>query len=335
MILHQLETQTDPVTGKLSDDALMTFYNVWIKSSANFYKTDVISLLQQAHVPVLSHRPDSCTYPFVLGVDPAGVGKDKTAMAVVGLPGSDLRYLHAVYQWEKLKPEAIAGYIHQLVDRYGIKLIVMDKSGALGHIVAEACSNPMQLINGIYEERPPIFPWDHPDADTSRAAIVLTLPSDEKMKSGVYGDQYSRGITGEIDLKNALHISMKAQMESARFLAPANIEVTAYYQPDLVASTKGEILDNIRESLAQFPRVDRKKDSDGNIITDGRGNWTFTRPPKDDGAYSIVYANWAANIAYKQTVIEPNRGVSVLWSASVEQDQKPAQNHAVYRPTFY
>lgn len=340
-IYRQLRNARDPVTGKLSDDALMQFFNLWIKSSAGFYKTDVIFGSQSDEVKIFTARPEKAEYPFVLGVDPAGQGKDKIAMGIIGCPGSDRRELNALYQWEKLSEEEIAGHIHQLVDKYGIKLIVIDKSGTLGHAIAEKCCAPLQsnkslrecnyktsqIINGVHEERQIITPWDHPDAAHARAQIVLTVPSDDKLCEGFYGPRYDGGPGDEIGFKNALHISMRAMFDNGRFKVPAKIKDEMYYEATTpMASSDGEILDNIREALAQFPKIDRERVGEGEdsiLKVNERGSWYFTRPKKDDLAYAIIYANWGANIIYKQVVTPSGRSTDVLWDGA--KDDVPAE----------
>lgn len=328
-ILHQLKTAVDPVTGQLNEDALMQFYNVWIKSSSTFYKYDVVNASQRKECKVLTRAPEKCPFAFVLGVDPAAHGTDKCAMAILGLPGAEERHLNALYQWKNLKPDEIAGKIHELVDLYGIKLIVMDKSGSLGNIIADECCKPpdvsktgketgyktMQIINGERKECTIITPWDHPDAAFARAQIVLTKPSDDMMGVGFYGDRYDQGMGSEIDLKNALHISMRAQFESRKFLTPAEMDDEAYNVANPLSTTDGEILDNIREALGQFPKIDRKRDNNNVIKTNERGAWYFLRPRHDDAAYSIVYANWAANIYYRKSPQRTNSDPGIVWDS--------------------
>ena len=344
VILHQLDSMQNKVTEQLSDTALMTFYNIWIKSSANFFKTDVIRGLQVDKIPVLAKRPEKSTVPFVLGVDPAGMGVDSTTMGVISCPGENKRHLHAVYKWDKIKPEEIAGYIHQMVDRYGMNIIVMDKTGAMGAIVADACGNPQQLINGVMEARIPILPHDHPEAHKARAHIVLTKPSDPKMQTGVFNEQYGGQIQGEADLKNAFMISMKAVMENGSFLAPNTIDAAEYRTADVMQSSVGEIMDNIREAFGQFPRIDRKQvvdvSSPGKTVvkTDSKGNWQFTRSARDDGAFCIIYANWAANIHYKQSAKTQNTAPVVVWSEGPDQSRNSPYSqtgHRVDRPKLY
>jgi len=301
MILHQLETGTDKVTGALSDEMLMTFYNKWIKSSANWYRTDKVIESQRPEVPVLDREPKNNKCPFVLGVDLAGMGANSTCMAVLSLPGDDYRDLHAVYKWDKIHPDEIAGNIHKMVDLFpSIKKIVMDKTGTLGKQVASICEKPKQLIDGTWQDRTPITVWDHPDAVFARAHIVLTLPSDDLMESGLFGARVDSRIGGELELKNAFHLDMKSRFENGTFRAALSVDDSEYFKAE--KTTKGELLDNIREALAQFPKIDRKKDREGKPLGDIKGNYYFTRPPHDDGAYAITYGNWCANIVLKAAV---------------------------------
>lgn len=347
-ILHQLRTARDPVTGRLNEDEVMQFYNIWIKSSATFYRYDVVIGSQKKECKVFTKRPKDCTYPFVLGVDPAGHGKDKVAMGVIGCPGAEERQLNALYQWKQLRPDEIAGYIHQLVDLYGIRLIVMDKTGTLGHEIADLCCKPpesnktprdcnyktMQTINGERVERGIITPWDHPDAAFARAHIILTKPSDDKLGEGFYGPRYDQGLGSEIDLKNAFHISMRANFESGKFIVPAEISDEAYDVENPLSTTDGEIMDNIREALAQFPKIDRERVGTGEssiLKTTDRGAWYFKRPSKDDAAYAIVYANWAANIQYRQNPTNGGDGPGVLWEAPDSLEPDPVNHMQSYK----
>lgn len=330
-ILHELESMSDEVTGKLNDDAMMTFFNKWIKTGASFYTASMISECQQPHVEVYDKRPEKDASPMVLGVDPATVGENRTAMSVISCPGNDERYLRAIHQWKHLRPEEIAGNIHKMVDVYDTPTILMDKSGGLGKMIADLCTKDMQLIDGEWQKRVPITMWDHPEARQARAHIVLTLPSDERMKVGVIGPRYDSSINsgGEADLKNVLHQSMRRVMQNGKFFAPKILKDEDYYN-----STRGEIMDNIVEALAQFPKIDRKKGADGKTpITDSRGNFTFTRPAEDDGAYSIVYANYAANIYYRMLEGKWNRDeLPALWGTSPEDNYFKEQTHQILLP---
>lgn len=328
-ILHQLESQSDPQTGKMSDELKMTFFNKWIRSSANFYTPSLLSECQRPDVPVLAKRPEKDNTPTVLGVDPAAQGENMTAMAVIGCPGMDERHLRAVYQFAKQTVEEIAGNIHKMVDLHGMKLILMDKSGILGLQVAAQCQKDTQLIDGIWQKRTPIYLWDHPDARNGRAHIVLTKPSDERMKMAVMGRRYDETISGEIDLKNTVHFNMKRVLQNGLFFAPKMIKDEDYYNSEL-----GEIMDNIVEALAQFPKIDRKKNPDGKTLqTDARGNYYFTRPAEDDGAYSIIYANYAANIHYRLLEGFSNRGdVPGIWAENLDEKKLHEQHHQVILP---
>lgn len=332
IILHQLETGTDKITGQLSDEMRMTFYNSWIKSSANWYRTDKIIACQLAEVEVLAREPKDNKLPFVLGVDLAGMGNDSTAMAVLSLPGGDIRELRALYKWNRIHPDEIAGHIHQMCDLFpSIKTIVMDKTGTLGKQVASICEKPLQLIDGTYQTRIPIMVWDHPDRSLSRARLILTLPSDDLMESGLFGARVDSKIGGEIELKNALHLDMKARFENYDFRAPLAVADEEYFSGE--KTTRGELLDNIREALAQFPKLTRKKDREGKPLTDPKGNFYFNRPPKDDSAYAVIYANWASNIVIKGSV-RKHRTVDppIYWEPQQLQD---TENHQVVRAKFY
>jgi hypothetical protein len=332
MILHQLETGRDKITGLLSDEMLMTFYNIWIKSSANWYRTDKIMESQTTDCAVLDKAPDKSTLQFVLGVDPAGMGNDSTQMAVMSLPGNDVRFLHDVRKWDKISPEAIAGYIHKMKDLYpSIEYIVLDKSGTLGHQVAEKCGSKQQLIDGVMFERTPIYPHDHPDVLQGRAKIVLTRPSDELMVSGLYGPRVDSTISSEIELKNAFHLDMKARFDNGTIKTPLSVEDAVYFNEK---STRGLAMDYIREALGQFPKIDREKDREGNPKTDSKGNYYFTRPRKDDGAYSVIYANWAANIAYKALQPKAKRtDAPMVWETAF--NEAPVETHQVVSPRLY
>lgn len=331
-ILHQLETGRDRITGILSDEMLMTYYNKWIKSSANWYRTDKIMESQSNDVAVLDKAPANSTMPFVAGVDPAGNGSDATEIAIMSLPGSEIRNLHAVYKWEKQSPEQIASHMHKMKNKYPtIEYFVLDKSGTLGHQVAIACLNKIQVIDGISTECIPMYPWDHPDVLQGRAKIVLTRPSDETMVSGLYGPRVDSTISSEIELKNAFHLDMKARFDNGTIRTAMSTADAEYYNEK---SSKGELLDNIREALGQFPKIDREKDREGRPRTDSKGNYYFTRPTHDDGAYSVIYANWAANIAYKALAPKARRTDSpMVWGSQVEEI--PVETHTVISPRLY
>lgn len=330
-ILHQLEADSDHTTGKLSDDLKMTFFNVWIKSGASFYTNGMVSECQSPTVQVYDKRIPGDETPMVSGVDPATSGEDKCAMGIISCPGNDERYLRAIHQWKHLRPEEIAGNIHKMVDLYDTKIIVMDKTGGLGKIIADLCMKDLQLIDGQWQKRVPICMWDHPDARMARAHLVLTLPSDERMKIGVIGPRYDSSINsgGEADLKNVLHQNMRRVMQNGKFFAPKMLKDEDYYKSNL-----GEIMDNIIEGLGQFPKIDRKRGPNGkDILTDTRGNFTFTRPPKDDGAYAIIYANYAANIYYRMLEGKGNRGdVPGIWGENVEESKLREQHHQIILP---
>jgi hypothetical protein len=334
-VYEQLQSGTDPVTGVLSDEMLMTFYNKWIKSSANFFRTDKVYDSQSDDVPLLESKPEKFPYPLVMGVDPAAQGADACEMAVYSLPGNNHRHCHAVWKWEKQKPEEIAGHIHKMVDLYGMKDIVLDKTGALGHQIADLCTRKTQLIDGIWQERQPITPHDHPDALFARAHIILTKPSDELMVSGLYGPRVDSTITGEIELKNAMLLDMKARFESGEIKCAARAKDSDYNTVDEKIS-KGDLLDNIREALAQFPRIDRLKDKDGKPKQDARGNWYFNRPTKDDGAFAMIYANWAANIAYKR-IGKPTRAddIPAIWDTEVNQIEDDGWGVSIQQKRLY
>jgi hypothetical protein len=332
VILHQLETGRDKVTGILSDEMRMTYYNEWIKSSANWYRTDKIMESQSAEVPVLDKAPDKSSMVFVAGVDPAGMGSDATQIAVMSLPGNEVRNLHAVYKWEKQSPEEIAGHMHKIKNKYpSIDYFVLDKSGTLGYQVAEACTKKTQIIDGVSTECIPMYPWDHPDVLQGRAKVVLTRPSDETMISGLFGPRVDSTISSEIELKNAFHLDMKARFDNGTVRTAMSTADAEYYNEK---SSKGEILDNIREALGQFPKIDRKKDREGKPITDSKGNYTFTRPVHDDGAYSVIYANWAANIAYKALAPKQKRtDAPMVWGSQAEE--VPVETHHVVSARLY
>ena len=333
IILHQLETGTDKVNGVLGDEALQTFYNKWTKSSANFYRTDKIVESQHAEVPVLSSKPKGFDDPFVLGVDPAGQGADATSMSVMSLPGEDLRRLHAIYKWQKQTPEQIAGHIHKLVDAYGMKKIVMDKTGVLGIQIADLCAREDQLIDDTWQKRTPITTWDHSNAHGARAHIILTRPSDEMMISGLVGPREDSKIGGELDLKNALHNDMKARFENHSFTCPLAVEDAEYFSTE--KTTRGELLDNIREGLAQFPKIDRVKDADGKPKRSENGNFYFTKPAHDDGAYSTIYCNWGANILYRE--LAPKRKSEdppVYWGSSSTENDEIETHQVVHARLF-
>jgi hypothetical protein len=332
VILHQLETGTDKITNLLSDEMLMTFYNQWIKSSANWYRTDKIMESQSTDVPVLDAQPSGWTVPCVLGVDPAGMGNDNTQMALFSLPGNDIRNLHAVYKWSKISVEEIAGNIHKIVDRFpNVKNIVLDKSGTLGYQVAEKCGSKQQLIDGIWVERIPIFPHDHPDVLQGRARIILTRPSDELMISGLYGPRVDSTISSEIELKNAFHLDMKARFENSTIKTACTTADAEYFNEK---SSKGELLDNIREAMGQFPKIDREKNRQGDPLVDSKGNYYFTRPRKDDGAYAIIYGNWCANIVYKALTPKKRPDIPpVVWLSASEE--VPIETHQVVSPRMF
>lgn len=328
-ILHQLEADSDRMTGKMSDDLKMTFFNVWIKSGASFYTAGMIADCQRADVPVIEKKDEKDEIPTVLGVDPATTGEDKCAMAVLGCPGKDQRYLRAVYQYSKLRVDEISGYIHKMVDLHGMKLILMDKTGILGIQIAEQAMKPRQLIDGLWQDRTPIYLWDHPDARLGRAHIVLTKPSDERMKMAVMGRRYDETITGEIDLKNTLHYNMRRVLQNDLFYAPKMLKDEDYY-----ISERGEIMDNIVEALSQFPKIDRKKGPDGKTYQqDNKGNYYFTRPAKDDGAYAIIYANFCANIHYRLLEGPKRDEIPFLWGTDPEtQRLREQSNHQILMP---
>jgi hypothetical protein len=293
-ILKQLKDQSDE-NGNLSDEAKMTFFNIWIKGGASFYTPGMVAECMRPDIPVIQKREEGDTSPSVLGVDPAFQGDDKCAMAVIGVPGNDERRLQALYQYDKQEPKEIAGNIHKCVDRYGMEHILMDKTGATGMIIADLLAKEDQFIDGIWVKRKPIMLWDHKDVRDARAKLYLTLPSDEKIKEAVMGRRVDSGISGEISLKNVLHLNMRQSMQNGKFFAPKMLKDSDYYNDEC-----GEIMDNILEACAQFPKIDRKKTLDGkSLYVDERGNWKFTKPAKDDGAYAIIYANYAANIYYR------------------------------------
>jgi hypothetical protein len=243
-----------------------------------------------------------------------------------------VRNLNAVYKWEKISPEQIAANIHMMKNLYPtIEYFVLDKSGTLGHQVAVACENKIQVIGGVATECIPIYPHDHPDVLQGRAKLVLTRPSDEVMVSGLYGPRVDSTISSEIELKNAFHLDMKARFDNGTIKTALSTADANYYNEK---SSNGEVLDNIREALGQFPKIDRKKDPSGMPITDSKGNYHFTRPAKDDGAYSVIYANWAANIAYKALAPKaPRTEVSMIWASAAEE--APIENHRVDSPRLY
>jgi hypothetical protein len=248
----------------------------------------------------------------------------------MGCPGNDERRLWSVYQHKKQRPEEIAGNIHKMVDIYGMKTILMDKTGSMGIHIAELCSKDMQLIDGTWQKRQPIYIWDHPDARNGRAHIILTLPRDERILIGVMGPRYDSTISSEQGLKNTLHLTMKDKMQNGKFFAPKLLKDEDYYN-----SERGEIMDNILESLSQFPKIDRKKTADGkNFVVDTKGNWMFTRPAHDDGAYSIIYANYAANIHYRMMeVSKRSDGIPFLWGGDDETDKmRQESTHQILLP---
>jgi hypothetical protein len=323
-IIAQLEDQADPVSGKLSDEAKMTFFNVWIKSGTQFYTPSVVQGCMRTDVPVLAKGIEDDKRPMIMGVDPATIGEDKCAFSIGFAPGNDMRQLCATYQETKLTSKQIAGYIHKMVDRYPqIKLICMDKTGAMGAEIAEHCGNEEQLIDGQLVKRQPIMLWDHPDARNSRCQIVLTKPSDERIKIGVYGRRFDASVGGEADLKNALHLNMKSAMENGKFVTPKLVKDSEYYDSEC-----GGIMDAISESMAQFPRIDRKKMPDGKtLIVDARGNFTWTRPMRDDGAYSQVYFNYGCQIWYKMHEGRREDGRTTwLWSSSADERKEEQQD---------
>lgn len=284
---------------------------------------------QRDTVPVLTKRPDGDNTPVVLGVDPATTGEDKCAMSVIACPGNNERHLRALYQFSKLKPEEIAGHIHKLVDLHGAHIILMDKSGPLGQIIADLCSKDLQLIDGTWQKRQPIMLWDHRDVRNARAQIVLTFPSDDRIRLGVMGPRVDSAPQGELDLKNTLLINMKSMFQNGKFFAPKMVKDDDYYDSEV-----GTIMDEIIESLAQFPKIDRKKKSDGKeLMTDARGNFHFTRPAKDDGAFSIIYGNYGANIHYRLLEGRANRGeIPFMWGTDLETEKMRQENHHIILP---
>ncbi len=329
-ILHQLEERSDPETGKLDDDGKMTFFNVWIKSGATFFTPTMVRDCQRSDIPVIAKRPEGDETPTVLGVDPATTGEDKCSMSVIGCPGDNERRLRAIYQYKKLMPEEIAGQIHKLTDLHGSKVIVMDKSGSLGLIVAALCARELQFIDGQWQKRQPIMIWSHPEARNARAQIVLTFPSDDRIRLGVMGPRVDSAPQGELDLKNTMLISMKNMFQNGKFFAPKMVKDEDYYDSEI-----GTIMDEITESLAQFPKIDRKRKPDGKeLLVDYRGNFHFTRPAHDDGAFSIIYANYAANIHYRMLEGKLNRDeVPALWGSSAENDMR-LQSHKIVLPNL-
>lgn len=321
-ILHQLHSQSDPVTGKPTDELLMTFFNVWLKSSANFYSPSMLVECRTPTVHVRERRDSGDKTPCVGSCDPATSGDDKCAMAVVGCPGDDRRDLWAAFKYSHLKPEEIAGYIHKMVDRFGMPFVLVDKSGGLGTQIADLCSRPLQLIDGTWQERDPITLHDHPDARIARAHIILTKPTDERIRNGIMGPRYDSAITGEIDLKNWFHLNMKKSIESGKFNVPLSTKDADYYE-----SERGDLMDNINEAIAQFPKIDRVKNADGTLKQDYRGNHYFTKPQKDDLAYAVIYANYAANIWYRENEGAGKRDdPAILWEASAEIARAKIEN---------
>ncbi len=318
-VLHQLESMSDNVTGKPSDELLMTFFNVWIKSSSNFYPPHIFS---DARTPLVSVRDKrvSGDKTFCVGsCDPAGSGSDMCAMAVIGCPGNDKRDLWAAYKYSKLKPEEIAGMIHKMVDKYGMSLVVMDKSGVLGPQIADICSRELQLIDGVWEKREPILLWDHPDARNARCQLIITKPSDERIQHGVAGPRANITVTGELDLKNLFHLQMKRVLENGKFSIPLSVKDSDYYD-----SERGDIMDNINEAVSQFPKIDTIKLPDGSVKKDTKGNFYFTKPKKDDLAYAVIYANYAASIYYRETEgdVKPEK-VPIIWDVNdIQQKAK-------------
>ncbi len=328
-VLHQLKEQTDETSGKLSDEAKMTFFNIWVKSGATFYTPSLVKDCQRVDLAVCEKRIEKDSAEYVLGVDPAGMGEDKTEMGVIRCPGNDDRQLVAVWKWQKQRPEEIAGNIHKMVDLYNIRTIVMDKSGSLGGIVADLCSKRLQLIDGLWQERTPIMLWNHLDVRDSRAQIVLTLPGDERILTAITGNRVDSTATSEIQLKNVLHLNMKQKMTNGKFFAPKMMRDEDYYNSD-----RGEIMDNIQEALGQFPKIDRKRTANGkDLYVDARGNWLFTRPQKDDGAYAIIYANYAANVHYQTLTRAPKSDVRFMWENDEEIEKIARENnHTIVLP---
>lgn len=329
-VMHMIETQRDPITGALSDDLMMTFWNKWLKSSSNFYMPSWFADCQRSDIEVRAKRLDGDKTPAVCGVDLATSGSDKCAFAIGGLPGDNVRDLWALYQYTKLTPEEIAGYVHKACDRYDIDLFYMDKTGALGEDVVRLCGKEDQLIDGQWVKRTPIYKWDHPDARSGRSQIVLSLPSDERVQAGITGQRrVGSNLRGEIELKNYMHINMKGVLETGKFRTPRCIT-----RPEDYESERGDLIDNMLEAFSQFPKVDRVKNPDGTLRVDTRGNWYWTKPVKDDAAYSVVYMNYAANI-WNALNNDTKREASAVWEPRPDEAQMRKQNHPVVKPRLF
>jgi hypothetical protein len=296
-VLDMLNTERD-ASGNYSDEVRIAMFNEWIKSSDNYFRSDKVMESQTAEVPLLEHRPKDFPHPFVLGVDPAGVGTDACEMAVGSLPGDNVRHVNAVWKWAKQSPEEIAGHIHKMVDLYGMAYIVMDKTGSLGADIAAKCASPMQLIDGTWQERVPITTFNHADEASARAHIILTKPSDEYMQMGFIGPHGGERIESEIALKNVLLREVRSCFENGRIKCALELPDSSYEDRVNGSVTKGELLENIKEALVQFPKVDRVKGKDGKPVRDTKGNYQFTRPNKDDGAFAVTYMSYCANIVY-------------------------------------
>jgi len=252
-------------------------------SSEGYYPAELVIPLQTNDVKVELIGDEDGIY--ILGTDPAGTeNKSDFSMCVWKIVGE---MAHLVYGYRQRRveisgnPNAMLELIYDVVQKFRIKLIVMDWGGGGGQLAGHLFQVPKEL--NMY----PIVKMEDV-RDGQHILCMFQIPSRGIKK--LFGES----IGGDDILINRSHTLFQSAIENKKIAFAGSVGEGRKEQ---------EIIENIVNVINEIIAIDRKKDTDGNFSLTSKGQFKFFSKGRKDSAMSALYG-FIGTLIYRKLYME-------------------------------
>jgi len=262
---------------------------------------------------------------YAMGVDvarsPGGKGDD-FAISVVKIGMEDSKEDEFCYCFKRnnVTADEMAWYMHEVYDKFPTTKILMQDPGGGGIYVYDSLKKNKLEISGQIQEVAPIIATDD-DVELKGNRILVFFKRGAPEIDAVYGK-----MKGDDVLVNMAHKVLQGAIEKRKLLVPLKVEEFEIGKEEkllpLVRSDERiATLQNIENALKELLNIEVEQDKDRKPKRTVNNQFIYhvRGKKKKDSAYSLLYANFAANVWRKLQKSGEQDGDTDLTTCIIEE----------------
>ena len=262
---------------------------------------------------------------YAMGVDiarsPGGKGDD-FAISVIKIGSEEVKDAFVYcFRRNNVTSDEMAWYIHEVFDKFPTTKILMQDPGGGGIYVYDSMKKQKLEISGEIQEVLPIIATDDIDIELKGNRILVFFKRGAPEIDEAYGK-----MKGDDVLVNMAHKVLQGAIEKKRLLTPLEVEE---FEPDkngkLLPIVKSDekilIMQHIENALKELLNIEVEKDKDKKPKRTINNQFVYyvRGKKKKDSAYSLLYANFAANVWRKLQGKESDEDESGVAALEIEE----------------